>query len=188
MKKTTIILICIVAVIGIIALILIGGYNGIISKEESVESTLSDLDVMLQRRGDLIPNLVSTVKGYASHEDEIIDKVTEARTKLVNASSVEEKSTANNELSSALNGLLMIVENYPDLKASENFSQLMDELSGTENRIAVARRDYNNAVKELNSSIRKFPNNILANMFGFEQAAYFEAEESSVEVPDVSFE
>lgn len=188
MKKSNIGIICIMVAIAIIVIIMISGYNGMISKREIVESSLSDLDVMLQRRADLIPNLVSTVKGYANHEDEIIDKVTEARTKLVNASSIEEKSTANNELSDSLNALMVIVENYPDLKSSENFKQLSDELAGTENRIAVARKDYNNSVKTLNISIKKFPNNVLAGMFGFEQATYFEADEKSSEVPSVSFE
>ena len=185
MKKTNVILICVVVVI---AILMISGYNGMVSKQENVESALSDLDVMLQRRADLIPNLVSTVKGYASHETEIINKVTEARTKLVNASSVEEKSNANNALSSSLNALMVVVENYPDLKSSQNFIQLSDELAGTENRIAVARKDYNNAVKTLNTTIKKFPNNLLAGIFGFEQAIYFEADESSTEVPNVSFE
>ena len=188
MQKSSIIIICIIAVIAIVGIMLISGYNGMVTKKEAVESSLSDLDVMLQRRADLIPNLVSTVKGYAKHEDEIINKVTEARTKLVNANSVEEKSNANNELSSSLKALMVVVENYPDLKSSENFKQLSDELAGTENRIAVARKDYNNAVKTLNTSIKKFPNNILAGMFGFEQATYFEADEKSSEVPSVSFE
>ena len=107
---------------------------------------------------------------------------------MVSANSVEEKSNANNELSSSLKALMVVVENYPDLKSSENFKQLSDELAGTENRIAVARKDYNNAVKTLNTSIKKFPNNILAGMFGFEQATYFEADEKSSEVPSVSFE
>lgn len=188
MKKSRIGLICVIAIIAIIAIIMISGYNGMVSKQENVESALSDLDVMLQRRADLIPNLVSTVKGYASHETEIINKITEARTKLVNASSVEEKSTANDELTSSLNALMVVVENYPDLKSSQNFIQLSDELAGTENRIAVARKDYNNAVKTLNTTIKKFPNNLLAGMFGIEQAIYFEADASSAEVPDVSFE
>ena len=188
MKKLSIGLICIIVVIGIIAIAIIGGYNGLVSKQENVESALSDLDVMLQRRADLIPNLVSTVKGYASHENEIISKVTEARTKLVNASSVEEKSNANDELTNSLKALMVVVENYPDLKSSQNFIQLSDELAGTENRIAVARKDYNNAVKTLNTDIKRFPNNLLAGMFGFEKAEYFEANESSTEVPNVSFE
>ena len=188
MKKSNLCLILIIAVIVIIAIMMVSGYNGMVSKQENVESALSDLDVMLQRRADLIPNLVSTVKGYASHETEIINKVTEARTKLTNASSVEEKSSANNELTSSLNALMVVVENYPDLKSSQNFMQLSDELAGTENRIAVARKDYNNAVKIFNTSIKKFPNNLLAGIFGFEKAVYFEADESSSEVPDVSFE
>lgn len=188
MKKSNIGLICVIAFIVIILIIAISSYNGIVSKNEAVDSALSDLDVMLQRRADLVPNLVSTVKGYTNHETEIIDKVTEARTKLVNANSIEEKSTANNELSNSLNALMVVVENYPDLKSSANFIQLSDELAGTENRIAVARKDYNNAVKTFNTAIIKFPSNIFANMFGFEKATYFEAEESSLEVPSVSFE
>lgn len=188
MKKSSIGIIAIIVVIAIIGMMLISGYNGMVTKKETVESSLSNLDVMLQRRADLIPNLVSTVKGYANHETEIIDKVTDARTKLLNSSNVEEKANANNELSSALNALMVVVENYPDLKSSENFRQLSDELAGTENRIAVARKDYNDDVKTFNTSIKRFPNNILAGMFGFEQATYFEADEKSSEVPSVSFE
>ncbi len=188
MKKTNIGLIVIIAIIAIIAIMLISGYNGLVGKKETVESSLSNLDVMLQRRADLIPNLVNTVKGYTSHENEVIDKITEARTKLVNASSVEEKSSANDELTNSLNALMVVVENYPDLKSSQNYIQLSDELAGTENRIAVSRKDYNDAVKNFNTSIKRFPNNILAGMFGFEQETYFEASESSKEVPSVSFE
>ena len=188
MKKSSIGIIAIIAIIVIIAIMAIAGYNGMVSKKEAVDSALSDLDVMLQRRADLIPNLVSTVKGYTNHENEVIDKITEARAKLTSANSVEEKSKANNELSSSLNALMVVVENYPDLKSSENFKQLSDELAGTENRIAVARKDYNNSVKTLNTTIKKFPNNIIAGMFGFEKAEYFEADESSSEVPNVNFE
>lgn len=188
MKKSNIILIGVIAVVLLIAISLVSGYNGMVSKEENVESALSNLDVMLQRRADLIPNLVNTVKGYASHETEIINKVTDARANLLNANTVEEKSKANNELTSSLNALMVVVENYPDLKSSENFMQLFDELSGTENRIAVARKDYNESVKTFNTNIKKFPNNLLSGMFGFEQAVYFEADASSAEVPNVSFE
>ena len=188
MKKTGFIGIGVIAIIVIIAMLLISGYNGMVSKQETVDSALSNLDVMLQRRADLIPNLVNTVKGYTSHETEIIDKITEARSKLVNANGVEEMSEANNELSSSLNALMVVVENYPDLKSSENFIQLSDELAGTENRIAVARKDYNDAVKTFNTSIKRFPNNILAGIFGFDEAVYFEADESSQEVPSVNFE
>ena len=191
MKKTGFIgigVIAIIVIIVIIGMLLISGYNGMVSKQETVDSSLSNLDVMLQRRADLIPNLVNTVKGYTSHETEIIDKITEARSKLVNANGVEEMSEANNELSSSLNALMVVVENYPDLKSSENFIQLSDELAGTENRIAVARKDYNDAVKTFNTSIKRFPNNILAGIFGFDEAVYFEADEKAQEVPSVNFE
>lgn len=188
MKKTGIVLGSIIAVIVVIGMLLASGYNGMVSKKETVDSSLSNLDVMLQRRADLIPNLVSTVKGYTNHESEIIEKITNARANLVGAGSVEEKSRANNELSKSLNALMVVVENYPDLKSSENFRQLSDELAGTENRIAVARKDYNDAVKTYNTSIKRFPNNIMANMFNFEQATYFEADEKSTEVPSVNFE
>lgn len=187
MKKTNILLIGIIILIVIIAIMVFSGYNSMVSKQETIESALSNLDVMLQRRGELIPNLVNTVKGYTEHENEVIDKVTEARTKLVNAGSIEEKSNANNELTNSLKGLMVVVENYPELKSSANFTQLSDELAGTENRIAVARKDYNDTVKTFNTTIKRFPNNMLANMFGFEQAEYFKADEASKEVPNVSF-
>ena len=155
--------------------------------EAEVDGAFANIDTNLQRRADLIPNLVNTVKGYASHEKEVIDSVTAARAKLTGASTVEEKAAADSELTSALNRLLVIVENYPDLKASENFTQLADELAGTENRIAVARRDYNDAVKAFNTSIRKFPNSILAGIFGFSQKAYFEASAGAQNAPNVEF-
>ena len=180
MKKSLIVIIVIVLLLGGL---LIGSYNGMVSKRETVDTAYSNLDVTLQRRADLIPNLVNTVKGYTSHETAAIEQVTNARTKYLNSSSTDEKIEANNEISKALS-----VENYPDLKASTNFTQLSDELSGTENRIAVARRDYNDAVKTYNLSIKQFPNSILAGMFGFDTATYFEASESSKDVPNVSFE
>ncbi len=188
MKKSTIILIAIIAIIIIIIALLIGTYNGMVTKRENVDTSLANLDVVLQRRADLIPNLVNTVKGYMEHETEVIDKITTARQNLVSANGIEEKAQANQELTSALNGLMVIVENYPDLKASQNFIQLSDELAGTENRIATARRDYNESVKVFNASIKTFPNNMLAGMFGFNQVDYFEATEASQEVPNVSFE
>ena len=159
-----------------------------ISKEETVDAAISNLDVTLQRRADLIPNLVNTVKGYAKQEQDVINSVTEARSKLAGASSIEDKSKANEELTGALNRLLVVVENYPDLKSSQNYIQLSDELAGTENRISVARRDYNEAVKEYNLSIQKFPANVVAGMFNFEKKPYFEAEEGSNKVPEVNFD
>ena len=179
-------------IIGVIVLVLgifIGGtYNSLVSIREDVNSKYSDISVQLERRADLIPNLVSTVKGYAAHETEVINSITTSREKLLNADNAEEMADANQELSNAINNLLVIVENYPDLKANTNFIQLQDELAGTENRISVARNDYNAAVKDYNKTIKSFPKNILAGMFDFEEKEYFEAKESSNEVPEVSFE
>lgn len=185
MKKGIIIAIVLVAVVGIW---MVSGYNGLVTKAEAVDSAFSNIDTNLQRRADLIPNLVSTVKGYASHEQEAIDSVTEARAKLSGAQTVEELANADSELTSALNRLMVIVENYPDLKASENFIQLSDELAGTENRIATARRDYNEVVQSYNSGIRKFPTNILAGLFGFSAEPYFEAADGADVVPEVNFD
>ncbi len=187
MKKGNTLLLVIVAVIIVIALALGGSYNSIVTLEENVNSEFSNVSVTLERRADLIPNLVSTVKGYASHEQAAIDSVTKARENLLQAKTIEEKGEANNELTSALNALMVIVENYPDLKANQNFIQLSDELAGTENRIATARRDYNNAVKAYNSKVKKFPTNLIAGMFGFSEKDYFEVEPSKTEVPKVEF-
>ena len=187
MKKSSMIIIGVVVFVLIIGGMLVSGYNGLVSKSELVDTSLANLDVMLQRRADLIPNLVNTVKGYTSHETEIIDKITQARANLTNANTVGEKSKANDELTSSLNALMVVVENYPDLKASQNFIQLSDELAGTENRIAVARKDYNDTVKDYNLAVKRFPNNLLAGMFGFEQVEYFAADETSKEVPVVEF-
>ncbi len=180
-----------IIVIGVIVIFLgsiIGNYNSIVSLSEEVDSKFSTIDTMLQRRADLIPNLVSTVKGYVTHEESVIESITDARAKLSGATTVSEKSQANGELTNAINKLLVVVENYPDLKSSENFINLSDELAGSENRISTARVDYNNAVKEYNSKIKRFPGNIIANMFKFEAKDYFEADESSTKVPEVNFE
>lgn len=187
MKKTSIILISIIVIIGILAVLIIGKYNSIITMSEQVDTEMSNLDVMLQRRADLIPNLVNVVKGYTQHEDQAIQTVLEAREKLVSSNSIEDKSKASEQLTTALNGLMVIVENYPDLKASENFTQLSYELAGTENRISVARRDYNEAVKNYNSTIKKFPDNLIANIFGFNEKTYFETDEANTSVPKVDF-
>lgn len=187
MKKSTIILITVVAIIAIILLSVIGTYNGLVSKKEAVTKEYSNLEVMLQRRADLIPNLVNTVKGFLEHENEVVDKVTTARQNLVNAKSIDEKQKANNELTNSLNALMVVVENYPDLKSSQNFINLQDELAGTENRISTARRDYNNAVNSYNKSRKTFPSNMLAGMFGFGEEKYFEADDRAQEVPSVNF-
>ncbi len=187
MKKSSVILITVGVIIAVIILSLIGTYNGLVTKKEKVTTQYSNLEVTLQRRADLIPNLVNTVKGFVAHENEVIDKVTTARQNLVNAKTIDEKQKANDELTSSLNALMVIVENYPDLKSSDNFRTLQDELAGTENRIATARRDYNDAVNAYNSSIQKFPNNVLAGMFGFSKEKYFEADVKAQEVPSVNF-
>ncbi len=178
-------------VLGVIAVILVGycvsKYNGMVTLSENVDSKFSNIDTQLQRRVDLIPNLVNAVQGYMDHEQEAINKVTEARTKLVNASSVAEKAEADNALTTALNGFLALAENYPDLKASENFIALTDELAGTENRIATSRKDYNDAVQDYNTAIKRFPTNIFAGMFNFDEKEYFKAAEGANEVPTVQF-
>lgn len=188
MKKGTIILLAVIAVIVIIAISLVSSYNSIVAISEEVNNKFATIDTMLQRRADLIPNLVNTVKGYASQEKEVIQSVTEARAKLAGATTVQDKAKADGELTTALSRLLVVVENYPDLKSSQNFINLSDELAGTENRIAVARKDYNDAVKSYNLKIKSFPINIIAGMFNFTQKPYFEASETSKEVPNVNFE
>ena len=179
-------------IFGVVAVILAGflisKYNNMVTLNEKVDAKFSDIDTQLQRRADLIPNLVSAVQGYMDHEQAAIEKVTDARTKLVNASSVAEKAEADSALTSALNNFLALAENYPELKASENFTNLTDELAGTENRIATARRDYNEAVQSYNTSIRRFPKSLFAAMFGFERAELFEADEDAQDNPLVSFD
>lgn len=178
----------IIALIVILVISIVSSYNGIITMKENVDKKYADINVQLERRLSLIPNLVSTVKGYASHEEEIIQSISDARSKLSGARTTSEKAEANEELTSALNNLMVIVENYPDLKANENFMQLSDELAGTENRIAVARRDYNEAAQEYNTKIIKMPTNIIASIFNFEKVEYFNASEKANETPTVSFE
>lgn len=187
MKKKGIIIGIIVGLVVILGIALISANNNLVSMEAEVDAALANIDTNLQRRADLIPNLVNTVKGYAAHEKEALDSVTEARAKLAGASTVEEKAEADSQLTAALNNLLVIVENYPDLKASANFTQLADELAGTENRIAIARRDYNTAVQSYNTAIRKFPNSLVAGLFGFTQKDYFQASDGAENVPNVQF-
>ncbi len=186
-KRQSRVLIVISAAIAFVFLYLFSVYNNLVKAEENVKSKWSQVENQLQRRADLIPNLVNTVKGYAKHEKDIFEKLAEARSKLINSSTVEDKAKANDELSSALSRLLAIVENYPDLKANQTFITLMDELSGTENRIAVARKDYNDAVRSYNTKIKVFPNVIIARMFGFEEMEYFKAEAEAQKAPTVDF-
>ena len=187
MKKSTIVIIVVVVILVAIIAGLVSNYNGVVSLSEEVDNKFATIDTMLQRRADLIPNLVSTVKGYTNQEQAVIDSVTDARAKLAGANSVGEKANADQELSTALSNLLVVVENYPDLKSSQNFINLSDELAGTENRIATARKDYNDAVKEYNTKIKRFPTNIVSGMFGYGVKEYFQASEGSEEVPTVDF-
>jgi LemA protein len=164
-----------------------GTYNSLVRMDEGIKGAWAQVENQLQRRYDLIPNYVETVKGYAKHEKEVLLKVTEARSKVAGASAIGEKIAANNELSSALARLLVVVERYPDLKANANFIRLQDELAGTENRISVERRRFNEAVRVYNTEIRSFPTNFVAGMFGFEKATFFEVPKEKQEVPKVTF-
>lgn len=163
------------------------GYNSMVSMREAVTAAWSQVENQLQRRNDLIPNLVETTKGYAAHEKEIFESVANARAKLIGAGNRDEKIDSANQLSSALSRLLVLSERYPDLKADKQFARLSDELAGTENRIATERKRYNEIVQEYNTAIQKFPAMLTARAFGFQPEKYFEAPESAKQVPQVKF-
>ncbi len=172
----------VVIVLVVAAVVLIGGcsvYNGLIRKDEGVKEGWSQIETQLQRRADLIPNLVSTVKGYASHEDKIFTEIAAARSRLLSAQSPAAKAEANNEVTSVLGRLLAIAENYPNLKADQSFIRLQDELAGTENRIAVARTRYNQSVTAFNTAIRAFPGSLFAGSLGLTRAEHYQAPESA---------
>lgn len=177
----------VVAAIVLVVVMLFSSYNGLVSMNENVTGKWAQVENQLQRRNDLIPNLVNTVKGYAAHETEVFKQVSDARAKLGGAKTVAETSAANNEMNTALSRLLMVAENYPDLKANTNFTQLQDELAGTENRIAVARKDYNDAVQSYNAKIKSLPASLYAGAFGFTPRDYFKADEAAQKVPQVKF-
>ncbi len=190
--KLGLIALIIVGLLVIVGLVLggslLGSRNELVQERESIKGAWSQVDVVLQRRADLIPNLVETVKGYAKHEETAIDSVTNARAALGGAQTPKEKIDANAKLDTALSRLLVVVENYPNLKANENFMRLQDELSGTENRIAVERRKYNETVQKYNTDIELFPKNIAASIFGFKREdAYFQADAASKQAPKVKF-
>ncbi len=167
---------------------MVGIRNDLVTQRESINGAWSQVDVVLQRRADLIPNLVETVKGFAKQEQGVMDSVTSARAALVGAKTPQDKIQANQQLDGALGRLLVVVENYPNLKSDQNFLRLQDELSGTENRIAVERRKYNETVQRYNTSIDLFPNNIAASMFGFARNdAYFKTEPGARQAPQVKF-
>lgn len=185
-----------IAVVAIVALWGISAYNGMVNKDEQVENQWANVETQYQRRADLIPNLVNTVKGYAVHEQQTLQGVVAARSEAtqvkIDPSNITPEQLAafqkaQSGVSSALGRLLAVAENYPDLKANENFKELQSQLEGTENRITVARKDFNDAAKTYNQTIRRFPGNILAGMFGFEKKAYFEAQEGTESAPKVEF-
>ena len=193
MKKSTIIIIAIVAIAAIWG---ISTYNGLVKMDEGVNTAWSNVENQYQRRADLIPNLVNTVKGYAAHEKETLEAVMSARSKATQMTidadnltpeKLQEYQKAQGEIGSALGRLLAITENYPDLKANENFRELQAQLEGTENRITVERRNFNEVARSYNTAIRTFPRTIIAGMFGFDKRPYFEAEEGAGKAPEVKF-
>lgn len=187
MKKIWIVLGILVVIVLVLYSQVKGTYNTLIGFDESVKSAWAEVENQMQRRADLVPNLVNTVKGYAAHEEGVLTEVTNARARVGGAQTPAELNAANNQLSSALSRLLVVVENYPNLKANQNFLDLQTQLEGTENRLANARRYYIEAVRAYNQTVRSFPTNILAGFFGFAQAETFEGTEESRTVPTVEF-
>ena len=183
--------IIIIAVIALIVLWIISIYNNMVRLRNNRENAFSNIDVQLKQRYDLVPQLVSTVKGYATHEKELLERITEARSACLSANSINDKISANNMLSNALNGLKVSVEAYPDLKANQNFMQLQTELSDIENKLAAARRFFNSSTKELNNAVQTFPGNLLAGVFGFHKEPMFEVaqeERATIEkAPQIQF-
>lgn len=188
MSKTVIVVIVIVVLILFGVGKYVGVKNTLVAKNEAVKTAWSQVDIVLQRRADLIPNLVETVKGYAKQEQTVFGDIAKARSQLLSAGTPEQKISANAQLDGALGRLLVIVENYPELKSNENFLRLQDELAGTENRIAVERQRYNDTLKDYNVYVQQFPNSLLASSLGYKpNTAYFAATEGSREVPKVNF-
>ena len=177
----------IVGIIVLLGIIFASMYNSLVKLRNNRENAFADIDVQLKQRHDLIPQLVDTVKGYAAHEKETLDRVIQARNGAVGAKTIDDKIAAENQLSSALAGLKITLEAYPDLKANQNFLELQAQLEGTENRINVARKNFNDAAQAYNTNILRFPKSIFAGMFGFDKKAYFEAEEGSEKAPKVEF-
>jgi LemA protein len=182
----------VLGVLVLIAVMIFGGLmsakNQLTTEREAIKGAWSQVDVVMQRRADLIPNLVETVKGFATHEEKVVDDVASARAAMMGAKTPQEKIQANSQIDGALGRLFVVVENYPNIKANENFLRLQDELSRSENRIAVERRKYNEVVQKYNTDIALFPNNIAAGMFGFQREdAYFKADEGAKQAPKVKF-
>ena len=188
MKKGIIVLVVIVLLLFWVGGTFVGHRNEMVRKRETVNAAWSQVDVVLQRRADLIPNLVETVKGFAAHEEKVFGDIAAARAAMMGAKTPQEKIAANGQLDSALSRLLVVVENYPQLRSNENFLRLQDELAGTENRIAIERRRYNETVQDYNTYISLFPNNIVASLSGFTRNdAYFKTDEGARQAPKVNF-
>jgi LemA protein len=196
MNRSKLMLIIVVAILAIAILWVVNSYNRMVTAQEAVTTEWANVESQYQRRADLIPNLVATVKGYAAHESETLEAVVSARAKATQTTldinnfsreEFEKYQEVQGELNSALDRLMMITENYPDLKANQNFRDLQEQLEGTENRIQVSRQAYNNVAKAYNTMIRRFPNNILSGMFGFDLATYFKADMEAMKAPQVNF-
>lgn len=184
MKTKHIVIGAVIAVLVILGISIVGSYNGLVSKDEAVKQANSKIEASLQRRADLIPNVVNSVKGYMSHEEEIFTKIADARSK-IGSGNKEVKKEGETELTSAISRLLVVQENYPELKADAQVSALISELEGTENRLFIARKDYNDTATEYNKSIRKFPTSMMAGMFGFQRAELIEADKDAKVAPKV---
>lgn len=180
-------LIAVVFVLLILIVPVISSYNGLVTEESNVDAQWANVETKLQRRYDLIPNLVESVKGAMAQEQEVFGAIADARAKIGSADTTDEQVAASNEMESAISRLLVVVENYPELKSNEQVTALMDELAGTENRISVERDRYNEAVQTYNNKVKRFPGSLLANLFGFEEKAYFEAVDGAETAPAVDF-
>ena len=188
MKAAIALLVILIIIAAIFGSMYVGRKNQMVTLDEQVKSNWSQVDVQLQRRADLIPNLVATVKGFAAHEEAVYGEIAKARSALLNAQTPSDKIAANGQLDGAIGRLLAVVENYPQLKSNENFLRLQDELSGTENRISVARKNYNDSIQAYNTYIGQFPNSLFASWAGYKRNdAYFQASPASREVPKVDF-
>lgn len=185
MKKT---LVIVVGIIVVLAMMLINMYNKLVNLDENAGTAWAQVETVLQRRYDLIPNLVNTVKGYAAHESGLFEEITRLRSQWGEAKTTDQKAEAATQMEGALGRLMVVVENYPELKANQNFMALQDELAGTENRISVERRRFNEVVREYNMAVRRFPANLFAGLFGFDpKKSYFEATEGAEKAPTVAF-
>lgn len=180
-------LIVILVILIIIIFPAVGSYNNIVGLDQKIKAAESNIDTQLQRRSDLIPNLVATVKGYAAQEKDIFLGIADARSKLAGAQTIQDRANADSQLSNQLSRLLVVVESYPELKSNQNFRDLSVALEGTENRIAIARQDYNTSVDTYNTTIRRFPNSIFSGIFGFREQPYYRATVGATEVPKVDF-